>query len=72
MKILKPKDKSVNVKLIYEIMQMINFVADDHKRYWISEYSKLEIMLPPKEEQNKIVERVVNIFSVLDRIAEGL
>jgi type I restriction enzyme S subunit len=38
MKILKPKDKSVNVKLIYEIMQMINFVADDHKRYWISEY----------------------------------
>jgi type I restriction enzyme S subunit len=56
MKILKPKDKSVNVKLIYEIMQMINFVADDHKRYWISEYQELEIKLPSKEEQLKISE----------------
>ena len=56
MKILKPKNKSVNVKLVYEIMQMINFIADDHKRYWISEYQELEIKLPSKEEQLKISE----------------
>ena len=45
-KILKQKDKLVNIKLIYEIMQMINFVADDHKRYWISEFQDIDIKLP--------------------------
>jgi type I restriction enzyme S subunit len=56
MKILKPKNKSVNVKLVYEIIQMINFIADDHKRYWISEYQELEIKLPSSDEQLKISE----------------
>ena len=55
-KILKQKDKLVNIKLIYEIMQMINFVADDHKRYWISEFQDIDIKLPNLQEQQKIAE----------------
>ena len=55
-KILKQKDKLVNIKLIYEIMQMINFVADDHKRYWISEFQDIDIKLPNLNEQQKIAE----------------
>lgn len=55
-KILKQKDKLVNIKLIYEIMQMINFVADDHKRYWISEFQDIDIKLPNLKEQQKIAE----------------
>lgn len=68
MKILKPKNKSVNIKLIYEIMQMINFVADDHKRYWISEYQELDIKLPSKEEQKKIAE----VLSLADEEIKNL
>jgi len=56
MKILKPKNESINIKLIYEMMQMIKFEADDHKRYWISEYQELEIKLPLKQEQQKIAQ----------------
>ncbi len=56
MKILKPRNSSIDIKLIYELVQMINFVADDHKRYWISEYQELEIKLPSKEEQQKIAD----------------
>ena len=55
-KILKQKDKLVNIKLIYEIMQTINFVADDHKRYWISEFQDIDIKLPNLKEQQKIAE----------------
>lgn len=72
MKILKPKDKSVNVKLIYEIMQMINFVADDHKRYWISEYQELEIKLPSKEEQLKISEFLNTINNEINLLKNEL
>ncbi|KLE05814.1 type I restriction endonuclease subunit S [Aliarcobacter butzleri L353] len=75
MKILKPKDKSVNVKLVYEIMQMINFVADDHKRYWISEYQELEIKLPSKNEQLKIskfLNTINNEISLLKNELEEL
>ncbi|KAB7887614.1 restriction endonuclease subunit S [Poseidonibacter ostreae] len=55
MKILKAKDSSINIKLVYELMQMINFVSDDHKRYWISEYQELEVKVPPKEEEERIM-----------------
>ncbi len=72
MKILKPKDKSINVKLIYEIMQMINFVADDHKRYWISEYQELEIKLPSKEEQLKISEFLNTINNEINLLKNEL
>ena len=56
MKILKQKNTMVNIRLVYEMMQMINFVASDHKRYWISEFQDLEIKLPNLNEQQKIAE----------------
>lgn len=56
MKILKSKNKSVNIKLVFEMMQMINYNSEDHKRYWISIYQELEIKFPPREEQQKIAQ----------------
>lgn len=53
MKILKQK-RNVSIKLIFEIMQMLNHTVSDHKRYWISEYQNLEIKLPPIEKQRQI------------------
>ena len=37
MKILKPKDSFVNIRLIFEFIQMLNFPIGEHKRYWISD-----------------------------------
>lgn len=54
MKILKPRNPSVNLRLVYEIMQLIDFKLGDHKRYWISEYSKLEVRIPESAEQTAI------------------
>jgi type I restriction enzyme S subunit len=54
MKILKPRDAIVNVKLVFEVMQLIRFQLGDHKRYWISEYQNLEIKIPNAEEQTAI------------------
>lgn len=63
MKILKVKNNKDSIKYIFEAMNMIEFTkGDEHKRYWISEYSKITIPLPSKAEQTKIA----NFLTVLD------
>ncbi|KAF3981592.1 MAG: restriction endonuclease subunit S [Methylococcales symbiont of Hymedesmia sp. n. MRB-2018] len=56
MKILKAKNKLINIRLVYELMQMINYATNDHKRYWISEYQEIDIKLPSTKEQQKIAQ----------------
>lgn len=55
MKILHANRDKVDIKYLYYIMQKIDFSHDTHKRYWISEYSKIKIPLPPLDIQKKIV-----------------
>lgn len=55
MKILSARP-GVNLRYIYERMQLINFIAVDHKRRWIAEYSKIEIGVPTDPEQHAIAE----------------
>ncbi len=51
MKILKPRTDKIDLKFIFESMGLIKFQLGDHKRYWISEYQNLEILLPDFKEQ---------------------
>jgi len=67
MKILKPK-RDVNLKFVYELIQEIQFDSTDHKRYWISEYSHIEVTVPQPEEQN----RIASILSAKNAEIEAL
>ena len=55
MKLLKPRNPSVNLRFVFELMQLIVFKPSEHKRYWISEYQKLEVKMPDKKEQSFIM-----------------
>jgi type I restriction enzyme S subunit len=66
MKILHPKDEFVNIKFVFYYMQTVHIKSETHKRYWISEYSKLPIPLPPLPEQNQIVAKIEELFSELE------
>lgn len=66
MKILRPVD-NVNLKFLFYKMQTIQHKSDTHKRYWISEYAKLEIPLPPLSEQNLIVAEIDRRFAIVDK-----
>ena len=55
MKILHARDKSISIKYVYYAIQNLDFPINEHKRYWISEYSKLHIPLPPIDVQKQIV-----------------
>jgi len=53
MKILTARP-GVDLRFVYERIQLIEFPLGDHKRYWISEYGKQEIEVPTKAEQTAI------------------
>ncbi len=64
MKMLQLRDNRYNLRLIYELMQMINFPLYDHQRYWISEYSKLQIYIPTDFEEQYAI---ANLLSNMDK-----
>lgn len=54
MKILHVNKKMANTKYVYYSMGGIKFNSSIHKRYWISEYSKIKIPLPPLNIQEEL------------------
>lgn len=72
MKILTANKELVLPKYIFYRMQIINFEHSTHKRYWIQQYSKLKVAIPSIDEQNRIVSRIEELFSELDKGVETL
>jgi type I restriction enzyme S subunit len=68
MKILKPIGDEVNVKCVYEAMQLLKFHLGDHKRYWISEYQYLTLAMPSYEEQQKIANFLTSIDNKIEQV----
>lgn len=64
MKILTVK-QGIELDYVAAFMQVTRLLGDSHKRMWISEYSKLEIPIPPIEEQKRIVKKIKALNSVL-------
>ena len=71
MKILRVKG-NINPRYISYLMSVTRLDGETHKRYWISEYRKIKIMLPPIEEQNRIVTVIEKIYNGLDNILAEL
>ena len=72
MKILTPVTELVLPKYIYYRIQIIQFDHSTHKRYWIQQYSKIRVSIPPIPEQECIVARLEELFSQLDAGVETL
>lgn len=72
MKILHINKNLVHPKYIFYRMQVIQFDHSTHKRYWIQQYSKIKVKIPPLSEQERIVARIEELFSELDKAVETL
>ncbi|QKH88059.1 restriction endonuclease subunit S [Prevotella melaninogenica] len=71
MKILQV-NKGIDIEYVSQFMSITRLVGDTHKRYWISEYSKLEIPIPPQKEQKRIIRMIHQLFKNLETIEENL
>ena len=60
MKMLQLKDRRYNLRLVYELMQLIQFPLYDHQRYWISEYSKLQEYIPSDFEEQQAIATILS------------
>lgn len=70
-KILTPKKKD-NLKFIYELISQIRFEAKEHKRYYISEYQKIELPFPLPNEQQKIASCLTSLDEVITAHSQKL
>jgi len=66
MKILHARNDKVDIRFLYYVMQKIKFSVREHKRYWISAYSKIEIPLPALEVQREIIAELDKYQKVID------
>ena len=64
--------KGIEIEYVAMFMSITRLISDTHKRYWISEYSKLYIAIPPIEEQRRIINTTKSMFEKLDAIMESL
>ncbi|MDU9764189.1 restriction endonuclease subunit S [Helicobacter pylori] len=65
MKILLPKNPTINIRFIFFYMQTIPYnISGEHTRQWISRYSQLEVPIPPLEIQQEIV-KILDAFTEL-------
>ncbi len=65
MKILLPKNPTINIRFIFFYMQTIPYnISGEHTRQWISRYSLITIPIPPLEIQQEIV-KILDQFSLL-------
>ncbi len=66
MKILLPKNPTINIRFIFFYMQTIPYnISGEHTRWWISRYSKITIPIPPLEIQQEIV-KILDAFTELN------
>lgn len=60
MKMLSLKNNYYDLRLVYELMQQIDFPLKDHQRYWISEYSQLTISIPKDREEQTAIATILS------------
>lgn len=66
MKILHIKKGKADIKYVFYMMKNIQFSSGTHKRYWISEYSKIKIPLPHLKIQREIVAEIEGYQKIID------
>lgn len=71
-KMLSLKRVTDNLKVIYELMQMIAFSVADHQRHWISKFSKFDIYLPLADEQQAIAQVLSDMDSEIEQLEKKL
>ena len=58
-KILSPTSEDCNLRFLFYAMSQLRFDVVDHQRHWIGQFSKLEIAIPKRYEQDRIAAAIM-------------
>ncbi len=73
MKILLPKNPTINIRFIFFYMQTIPYnIGGEHTRQWISRYSQLKVPIPPLEIQQEIVKILDQFLALTTDLLAGI
>ncbi|GAA6862492.1 restriction endonuclease subunit S [Helicobacter pylori] len=73
MKILLPKNPTINIRFIFFYMQTIPYnISGEHTRQWISRYSQITIPIPPLEVQQEIVKILDQFLALTTDLLAGI
>ena len=67
-KILKKKINNIDLKYLFERMQIIRFPLGGHKRYYISEYQHINLEVPKFEEQQTIAKVLCDMDTEIEAL----
>ncbi|WP_425379577.1 restriction endonuclease subunit S [Spiroplasma endosymbiont of Stenodema calcarata] len=65
-KILKSKTNNINLFYVFNLLKNLKLFSSDHKRYYISYVSEINVLFPNINEQTKIA----HFFTIIDRKIE--
>jgi len=66
MKILQARTSDIDISYVYYAMQNIDFKPKEHKRFWISQYCKFKIPVPPIDIQRQVTIELDNYQKVIN------
>ena len=73
MKILSSSNIALfDIDYMYLLIQTINVISNTHKRYWISEYMPIKLKIHTIEQQKKIVNKINQIFTILNSMSNSI
>lgn len=72
LKILKTRNENIDLNFVFETMQILKFNIGDHKRYYLSEYQFLDILVPPLDEQKAISKILLDMDQEIQGLKEKL
>jgi type I restriction enzyme S subunit len=64
-KMLTPINPEHSLKYLSELMSNVKFSPYDHKRYWISEFSRIKVRIPGPVEQKAIAEVLSDVDDLI-------
>lgn len=71
-KILRTKHRADDLRFIHGLMKLIKFSLGGHKRYYLSEYRHLEVIMPSSEEQKAISDVLESMDSEIKALTQQL
>ena len=70
-KLLRPRHAQIDLRFVFERMQLIQFAVGDHKRHYISEFQNFECAVPKDHAEQRAIAAILADLDAAIAALEG-